>query len=724
MTSFVAKPLVLVARSMANAPVEKKRGPMANAPVESVQSDPDGFEIIPLVLKSKGFSDPETHTGHSAVTMSIQEAQNERSRMRSHKPQTPRGGNPNVDPTGIIDSFTSGTIKNVDDKISFLASKRFPNEPNAAARYKVNPAGEIIYQERDKSWTLENESDETFLGMQLGDATRGLAKFAGRSGGEMLGSVAGGVAGGVSGASAGGIGALPGSIVGSSAGAAAGDAYRQLYAASQGYPDRGSADDIAKGLMGIAAVDATGGGVIGAAGKGISKIKLNRDWKNYDSGKADALTEKARELGIELTGAQATGLRSLINSEASVGMGQDEVADLLYKFLNKQKDDTASAVEGFIGKTPRGEVSGSDIRAVQQALIDDQVAARTAATKSPYNQSVREEAVVPADLIAKLMEDEVIRDAFDIANTKPLWNVMDHPDNSMTKLDAVKKIIDDQIQAAKGPTKQPGHLEQLMQRKNMLTAITDQASPGYKQARAQFVDESNYLKTLEDGIPGQLARTKDTQLVDLATKQLNKASPPQIAEMRKEFILMGKTKEWDGVVNRYLRDKWENIGETLAGDGLGNGAKFRQAMLGSKAKRLSARELLGPERYKGFTNLMDVLEATGRVPRGQSMTNAAGKADTAARREAAPLRSVAKDFINLNWLDWWIDSSVAKQKSIMLDIMTSPDSLKQLEELGKLAPLTAKQKIKQNVIGSAAFDVVGEMITSSDEMDKHLKGDK
>jgi hypothetical protein len=60
----------------------------------------------------------------------------------------------------------------------------------------------------------------------------------------------------------------------------------------------------------------------------------------------------------------------------------------------------------------------------------------------------------------------------------------------------------------------------------------------------------------------------------------------------------------------------------------------------------------------------------------------------------------------------------------MLDIMTSPDSLKQLEELGKLAPLTAKQKIKQNVIGSAAFDVVGEMITSSDEMDKHLKGDK
>ena len=208
MTSFVAKPLVLVARSMANAPVEKKRGPMANAPVESVQSDPDGFEIIPLVLKSKGFSDPETHTGHSAVTRSIQEAQNERSRMRSHKPQTPRGGNPNVDPTGIIDSFTSGTIKNVDDKISFLASKRFPNEPNAAARYKVNPAGEIIYQERDGSWTLENESDETFLGMQLGDATRGLAKFAGRSGGEMLGSVAGGIAGGVEGASAGGIAAI------------------------------------------------------------------------------------------------------------------------------------------------------------------------------------------------------------------------------------------------------------------------------------------------------------------------------------------------------------------------------------------------------------------------------------------------------------------------------------------------------------------------------------
>ena len=186
-------------------------------------STPGFVDVYDNVDPSEG-----SYTGHSDTTMSIQEVQNQRSKLRSHNTQTPRGGNPNLNPTGLMDSFTSGTIKHMDDKISFLASKRFPNDPNAAEKYRVNPAGEIVYEEQDGTWTLENESDEPFMGLQLGDAGRGIAKFLGRSGAEMAGSIAGGIAGGVSGAGAGGVGALPGSVIGSATGAAAGDGYRRV----------------------------------------------------------------------------------------------------------------------------------------------------------------------------------------------------------------------------------------------------------------------------------------------------------------------------------------------------------------------------------------------------------------------------------------------------------------------------------------------------------------
>ena len=681
-------------------------------------STPGFVDVYDNVDPSEG-----SYTGHSDTTMSIQEVQNQRSKLRSHNTQTPRGGNPNLNPTGLMDSFTSGTIKHMDDKISFLASKRFPNDPNAAEKYRVNPAGEIVYEEQDGTWTLENESDEPFMGLQLGDAGRGIAKFLGRSGAEMAGSIAGGIAGGVSGAGAGGVGALPGSVIGSATGAAAGDGYRRAYAAAQGYPDRGGEEEAIQSLAKIAAIDAVGGGVMGAAGKAVNKVKLNRDWKSYDSTATDELQAKAQEVGIELTGAQATGLRSLINSEQSIGMGQDELADEIYKFLNKQSEQVEGAVEKFIGKTDRSEIAGRNIRDVNQGMIDDQKAARTAATKPLYNQSVKEEAVVPEELVAKMMEDQVIREAFDTASTDPLWRVMDHADNSMTKLQAVKKILNNRI----GKAKNAGENEKvgaLMSRKEQVQRTLNNASPGYKAADKQFAEESTVLKKLEDGTTGQLAKTKDTALAGLATQRLNKASSYQIAEMRKEFKLMGKEKEWDGVVNTYLRDKWEHVKDTVSGSNLNNGAKFKQAMLGSKAQRKAARELLGPEKFKGFSNLMDVLEATGRVHRGQSMTNAAGKADIAAKREAAPVKSAIKDAMNLNWFDWWIDANVETQKKIMLDIMTSPNSIKQLEELGKIRPLTAKQITRLNVRGSAMLDLVGELITSDDEVKEYMRGVK
>ena len=106
------------------------------------------------------------------------------------------------------------------------------------------------------------------------------------------------------------------------------------------------------------------------------------------------------------------------------------------------------------------------------------------------------------------------------------------------------------------------------------------------------------------------------------------------------------------------------------------------------------------------------------------MTNAAGKADIAAKRGAAPIKSAIKDAINLNWLDWWIDANVETQKKVMLDIMTSPNSIKQLEELGKIKPLTAKQITNLNVRGSAMLDVVGELITSDDEVKEYMRGVK
>ena len=606
------------------------------------------------------------------------------------------GALPNPNPTGFLDTVKSGLIRSSEDRMRFFASKRFPNDQDAWQRYD-EIGGEIAFKGDDGQWYKEQESDAS---LNIGDATRWLGEAAGSSGLPVAGAIVGTATGG-----------FPGALLG----ATSGEAYRQLGARALGYADKPppgvsheqhAMDNMAQ----EAAFESLGYGAGAAASKFASGRQMISDAGKFDQAAADSLQAKAAKYGMTLTPAEITGLRSLINEETALGMGQDDVADALFEFLASRNLPAGEAIEKFTGNVPRADTVGQGIRSVAEGVIDDAGVARSTATKTGYRLNTGPNAIVPEEAIGPLMEDDMIRSMYDQVNIDPGYGVMDQAPNSMQVMDAVYKLLGDKMGAAKRAG-EDNRLRMLGQAQTKVGSVMDQAYPGYKDVRGTYASFSKYLNSLKEGHEGRVAKTPDTSLEGLADSLFKgkNARPEIVADTRKQFLNQGKEKEWNDAVNLYLKDAWRGTAtkDVQAGENINSPANFRKAIFGAKEQRDVMREALGPERFKSFSDLMDVFAATGRVARGQSMTVSGLAAEKETKRRVAPLRSAAKDAMRFDWFGWWIDADVAKQKKAMVKIMTSPDAMNKLDDLGRLRGLTPyadkKYKIVAQLFESATY---------------------
>lgn len=91
---------------------------------------------------------------------------------------------------------------------------------------------------------------------------------------------------------------------------------------------------------------------------------------------------------------------------------------------------------------------------------------------------------------------------------------------------------------------------------------------------------------------------------------------------------------------------------------------------------------------------MQVLEATTRVNRGQSITHFAGEAAKETSRKASPLVSRSGP---VSLRNWWLEMKTGRYNEALADIITNPGAMNKLKELRKLPPRSEKAI---NIVGA------------------------
>ncbi|NUB07007.1 hypothetical protein FW320_12580 [Azospirillum sp. Vi22] len=130
--------------------------------------------------------------------------------------------------------------------------------------------------------------------------------------------------------------------------------------------------------------------------------------------------------------------------------------------------------------------------------VDDLLARREAAAKPLYDRVMRPENLVPEEKFAPLASDPFLSKTIKGVKGDDLYGMADLPDSSLPVLDAVKKRLDDQIEAARRAGEN-NRARLLQERKSALVTATDEAFPEYAQARAAWEGPTRALDALNKG---------------------------------------------------------------------------------------------------------------------------------------------------------------------------------------------------------------------------------
>lgn len=583
---------------------------------------------------------------------------------------------PSPTPAGMGTAARVGMIEDPNARMAAYARARFPDDPHAAQRYGIID-NDIVYRGDDG---------------QIYRETGTLGNVAEYVGGQVVLPMTGAA-----------IGTAAGGPVGAAVGGAAGLAYQKLGGLAQG--DRQSAGGNAFD-MGLEGLLSWAGAKLGEVlGKKVANRRVVRDIGQFSSGDTKRLMDTAKRFGITLTPAEASNLGSLINQQKRLGQGMDEAGDILKQFYGDRAGQVAAAVDDFIGKTPAASQAGASVRDVALSTLDDAKAAQRAASGPLYGSLDKANPLVPEEAFMVLEEDDLVRGYIDKVVSDPKFGVMDTPRNSYRVIDQAGKVMGDEARALKqaGRNYEASVVEQA--RNRLLDQMNDTV-PGYKDARKAWAGAKEYLDELEGGFEGMMARVKDPQLAKIPKELLasEKYGPGDVSRWRKLFLSQGKEKEWDGLVNVWLRDVWE--GKAAKGRTVKDlaGARFAEFVFGTPRQQKMLQEALSPKRYGDLKALVEVLEATGRAGGQQSMTEPAMQAARKEAIDAAPIKSALRNLSPADPLgevrDLLISRDVEKWRAMMARVISSKEAMGELEKLRVLKSISPKdEKVLQIVSG-------------------------
>lgn len=620
------------------------------------------------------------------------------------KPGFMAGATANVSPIADVTKmagFTGQAIASLPtapkEKAQYFASKRFPDmkPEDALAKYGVQD-GKVFYEGDDGKFYFEEPGGES----GLMDYVRNIPAKLGSLFGPALpagGSIAAGIA-----AAPTGLGSIPAA----GAGAAAGDAARQglaeaLIPGEQDYKPMQTVEEGAMGMMGEGA---------GKAVIALKDRKAVRDIAKFNTPEAQAtikdLEAKAKEFGLSLTPAEKTDLSSLKGKETYLA-NHPRSADTMSEFYkNRNQNELPAAAEKLFQKfssKESPEVLAASGQAGAKAAQEAEMKALRAQAK-PYYDASRNVAI-PQEKYIELQKDPLIRRELKAAAKDPesqsdLGDLLPQEGTKASDfeakigyLDVVKKRLDGMEKAAiKTGDNNKARIYRNARQK--LTSVADEASADYATARGIYEEGMPSVTALTKGEVGLAAKKTPTQMKDVP-KTLFNSGEKAIAFNKAAYEKAGATEQWNDALAGYLRDTFDAASKQNVNGNLNPGAKWRNVLLGQKPeKQLKAMQAaMSPDQFQGFTRLMDVLEAKGRVKQSQSITHFAGEQakEMASQAgglpmKAAKLASTPLSLVNGQLARGYEDIMLGKHVDKLAKIVTSPENMKQLKELKSLSP--------------------------------------
>ena len=264
-------------------------------------------------------------------------------------------------------------------------------------------------------------------------------------------------------------------------------------------------------------------------------------------------------------------------------------------------------------------------RAAEGTVEDVRGAINNAAR--PYYDQASTVLLSPQDM-ARVRALPGYQEARDAVRNDPQLNryVANLPDDSIGFLNEVKKQLDNSAQHATQPLGTQGrNMQRSAGFSQDAAAVRDIASANptstaYPTALAvESVGRERFLQPLLDGPLGKLAG-RDTATKD-AINALFPKNPLANSEHEISTAVSAVSQRNPGAARDLVRAHAETTFNEAArdlqtGPNQANGAKFRTAIAGNPQQRLNLRAAVealpnGQQRWQGFNQLLDVLEATG-----------------------------------------------------------------------------------------------------------------
>ena len=270
-----------------------------------------------------------------------------------------------------------------------------------------------------------------------------------------------------------------------------------------------------KGAAGGAALGGLVGGVapavidgVRAGGRYIADQTINR----LPFRQTDAASRKVAEALVRdgMTPDQALARVQQLGPEAAlldVGPNSTALARAAYtvpgegktrigEFLTNRQEGTRNANNVLQGGQINRIVSGMDDLVPDQYTTAQRRAleATRSAKGDPLYQATANDAqnLIPEEKFAQISADPFTAGVIKRVKSKSLYGMGDMPDNSMPVIDAAKKQFDDMISAAQRAGKN-NEARLLIDKKNALVAVADEAFPDYAKARSVWSEFSGVI---------------------------------------------------------------------------------------------------------------------------------------------------------------------------------------------------------------------------------------
>lgn len=411
---------------------------------------------------------------------------------------------------------------------------------------------------------------------------------------------------------------------------------------------------------------------------------------------AGALIATAKQRGIDLAWpealSQVAGRPVLTNAMRHLEASPQTEAKMGEFFGQRPQQIENAARTEFNAIAPQNNAPSSIGPAIGRAAGETVSDVRGLINRAsePYYKAAESQLFTPQEFAA-VKQVPGYKDALKAVREAPdAWRISHLPDNSVGVLDKVKQHFDTMAQNA-GSKFNPAQNQSVKSSHEMSASAVKQIgeakSPEYavalgvqKQAREQ------YLQPLLDGPLGKLAKKDPT--TQKAINALFPADPlansqHEISTAVSALAMRNPTAARDlvrahaeGVFNAASKDL--QTGANQAG-----GAKFRAALIGDRQQRANLRAAVeelpsGKQKWDGFKEFLDVLEATGTRQNVGSRTaynaeinkaqGAGGLVKDATKIAANPIKAFQPI------IDKYEQYKLGKNLSQLADILTDPRS--------------------------------------------------